>query len=79
VQVRKSEQEHLDRDTDIHCTASLVCFTTHYPADMVEYLVYKCWLTGCPPYGLLAGGHPTRSASIISFHTLLLKFKNQSA
>jgi hypothetical protein len=67
------------RDSDIHCTTSLVSFTTHYPADMVEYLVYKCWLTGCPPYSLLLGGHPKCSASIMSFHTPLLKFKNQSA
>jgi hypothetical protein len=75
----KSEQEHLDRGTDIHCTTSLVSFTTLYPADVVEYLVYKCWLTGCPPYGLPAGGRPKCLASVMSFHTPLLKFKNQSA
>jgi hypothetical protein len=75
----KSEQEHLYRDTDIHCTTSLFSFSTDYPADMVEYLVYKCWLTGCPPYGLLAGGHQTCSASIMSFYTPVLKFESQRA
>ena len=69
VQPKKSEQEHLDRDTDIH-------FTTHDPADMIQYLVYECWLTACPPYGLLAGGHPKCSASIMSFHSPFLKFRN---
>ena len=49
VQIKKSEQEHLDRDTDIYCTASLVSFTTHYPADVVEYLSIFPVLWQLPP------------------------------
>ena len=66
--VKKSEQGHLDSDTDMHCTPSLVSVTTL--SCRYDYLLYKCWLTDCPPYGLLAGGHTKCSAFIMSFHFL---------